>query len=748
MIDDQVSRSYGWIDQSTQRFAGVHWSALSARDAFVFLGDAMQTNEPPPTAPQQFIAPPASGDGRRCSPETLFGISPWANVSNEGEMTTSGEPGRQDQFEMKIELVLQRAIRARAVVEDMADLVHAMDGALAVSRPVAVSPMNALASRLSLTALQCDLIWSVVACSVDPRIVPHLESLAGAHARRGLSLTTYAQLANLDDASVVHLAEWLASSNALVATGLLLATEQASAAARAYVASPRLVAFLRDAAASIEPLKIVRVDRHLLHDPTQADVLDEIAATFERARAPVIVIDGPSGSGRATACACATRANMIVLECDRIAPEQLDDALVTLRRELLLQSGIPVLANADYLLGDDAQAQRRSIGHFIDRTDGPVVVTVTIGATDLGTKKAIVRATWNVPDTEVRTRLWVSTASTHGLPVEGDVTTIAHRYRVGPAAIERAVASAAMLRDSGSTLDAAKLALGLRHNIAQRLGGLAQQVEVTQTWGDLVISEDVRDLILSLVGRVRHAHQVLDTWGYRKKIARGTGVAALFSGPPGTGKTMAAGLIARELDLELYQVDLSKVVSKWIGETEKNLARVFDAAEEGHALLLFDEADALFGQRSSDMKSANDRYANLEVNYLLQRVEAFGGFTILTTNLETAIDDALKRRLAAHVMFGKPDDDERALLWQRQCTTGSAPVSDRVDYDDLSRVFPNMSGANIRNAALAAAFLAAEERADSITAAHLMRAARAEYRSMGHVLADGLSVGRSQRRSH
>src|SRR3569623_1185142 len=199
---------------------------------------------------------------------------------------------------------------------------------------------------------------------------------------------------------------------------------------------------------------------------------------------------------------------------------------------------------------------------------------------------------------------------------------------------------------------------------------------------------------------------------------------------------MVAGLIARELDLELYQVDLSKVVSKWGGETEKNLGRVFDAAEEGHVLLLFDEADALFGQRTNDGKGANDRYANLEVNYLLQRVEAFGGITILTTSLETAIDTALKRRLASHIVFAAPDDDERTRLWERQTTTGTAPVADDVDFEQLSMLFPKKSGANIRNAAISAAILAAADSAPTISQAHLVRAARAEYRSMGPVIAD------------
>src|SRR5262249_9555102 len=159
---------------------------------------------------------------------------------------------------------------------------------------------------------------------------------------------------------------------------------------------------------------------------------------------------------------------------------------------------------------------------------------------------------------------------------------------------------------------------------------------------------------------------------------------------------------------------------KWVGETEKNLARVFDAAEEGHALLLFDEADSLFGQRSTELKGAIDRYANLEVNYLLQRIEAFGGITVLTTNLETAIDTALKRRLAAHIVFAAPEEDERIALWRRQTTTGAAPLAGDVDPEELAKLFPQMSGANIRNAAISAAFLAAADRTPRITQEHLI----------------------------
>ena len=272
----------------------------------------------------------------------------------------------------------------------------------------------------------------------------------------------------------------------------------------------------------------------------------------------------------------------------------------------------------------------------------------------------------------------------------------------------------------------------MRTNVTQCLGELADRVEIRQTWSDLVLPRDTLDQVNALVARARHAHVVYDDWGMRRALPRGQGAAALFSGPPGTGKTMVAGLIARELGLDLYQVDLSKIMSKWVGETEKQLARLFDAAEAGHALLLFDEADTLFAKRT-EIQSGKDRYANLEVNYLLQRIESFGGIAILTTNLEGAIDPAVKRRLAAHVVFWPPEHEERVAIWQR-FLGGELPVG-HVDVDGLSARFSELSGAHIRNAALGAAFLAAAEGV-AVDDDHLVRAARGEYRSLGRVLQD------------
>jgi SpoVK/Ycf46/Vps4 family AAA+-type ATPase len=238
-------------------------------------------------------------------------------------------------------------------------------------------------------------------------------------------------------------------------------------------------------------------------------------------------------------------------------------------------------------------------------------------------------------------------------------------------------------------------------------------------------------LIIELLARIRERRVVFEEWGFAGKIGRGVGVSALFSGPPGTGKTMAAGLIARDLGTELYQVDVSKITSKWIGETEKNLAALFDAAEAGQAILLFDEADALFGKRT-EVKSSNDRHANQETNFLLQRLEAFSGICILTTNHEDAIDEAFRRRLSMHVQFPMPEAEERARLW-RAMIPAAAPIDSTIDFDVLAARY-EMSGGYIRNAVLRAAFHAANERT-SIQPAHVALAAQLEYQAMGRITA-------------
>jgi SpoVK/Ycf46/Vps4 family AAA+-type ATPase len=654
---------------------------------------------------------------------------------------------------LRVERTYQRAVAARAEVEQMTKVAErararcrTIDAELG-TLPGAPGdrPMARLARRLALQPAQVEFLWAAVACSVDGRIVPHIEALGGLHARRGLSLSVHALMNEGDDGVASDLAHWLGAPNPVLDLALLSCSETASYAARPFLASARFVAFLSGQAHDLTPLRSVIPPADPLHDESQRRCIQDIERVIARNANAVIVLEGPRGSGRGSAAACALQGQVLLLDASRLRPGQLVDALVALRRETVLARITPIIANVDDVLGEARDDQRGVLRDFVDTLDGPLVMTSSIPGTDLGTTRPLVRLSWDVASVRERSQMWIREAGSAGVAVVERVDQLAHRYRVGPGAIRRAVASARMLFPEGEVLGEDRLATALRHNIAERLGGLARRIEVNQSWEDLVVAEDTSDQIAALIGRIRHAHQVLERWGYRARIARGAGVAALFSGLPGTGKTLVAGLVAKELDLELYQVDLSKVVSKWVGETEKHLARVFDAAEEGHALLLFDEADALFGQRSVEMKGAVDRYANLEVNYLLQRVEAFGGITILTTNLESAIDKALKRRLASHIVFAAPDEDERELLWQRQAVTADSPLASDVDFHTLARSFPSMTGANIRNAAIAAAFLAAGDEAPEITQEHLLRAARAEYRSMGHIVNE-LSVSRQRDR--
>lgn len=252
------------------------------------------------------------------------------------------------------------------------------------------------------------------------------------------------------------------------------------------------------------------------------------------------------------------------------------------------------------------------------------------------------------------------------------------------------------------------------------LDGLAQRIESAVCWDDLILPEAQRLTLRGIVSQVKHRQQVYETWGFEAKGSRGLGISALFSGESGTGKTMAAEVMANELQLDLYRIDLSAVVSKYIGETEKNLARIFDAAEGGGVILLFDEADALFGKRS-EVKDSHDRYANLEVSYLLQRMESYRGLAILTTNQKAALDPAFSRRLRFVVHFPFPDTAHREKIWRR-IFPQSTPVGD-LSYSHLARL--HMSGGHLRNVAMNAAFRAAED-AEPVGMQHLLQAARAE----------------------
>jgi SpoVK/Ycf46/Vps4 family AAA+-type ATPase len=263
------------------------------------------------------------------------------------------------------------------------------------------------------------------------------------------------------------------------------------------------------------------------------------------------------------------------------------------------------------------------------------------------------------------------------------------------------------------------------------LDALAQRLETKATWDDIVLPEEETNLLRQMAAQVRHRSKVYDEWGFRDRMNRGLGVNALFAGESGTGKTMAAEVIANELRLNLYRIDLSAVVSKYIGETEKNLRRLFDAAEDGGAILFFDEADALFGKRS-EVKDSHDRYANIEVNYLLQRIETYRGLAILATNLKGSMDSAFMRRLRFILNFPFPSLESRKQMWQKVFPP-QTPIAE-LDYDHLGRL--NLTGGSIHTTAINAAFMAARQE-EGVGMATVLAAAKSEFRKLERSIYEG-----------
>lgn len=336
-------------------------------------------------------------------------------------------------------------------------------------------------------------------------------------------------------------------------------------------------------------------------------------------------------------------------------------------------------------------------------------------------------------DDSAQTQLWIKSLDGIKNSVDGQINSLVQQFQLGPGEISKAVASAvarAQRREGEFLLLADDLWQACREQVGWKLGTLAQRLAPCYTWEDIIVADDLLRQLREIADQVATRSEVYDRWGFGARLPRGRGISALFSGPSGTGKTMAAEILANDLQLDLFRIDLAGVVSKYIGETEKNLRNVFDAAEESGAILFFDEADALFGKRT-EVRDSHDRYANIEVNYLLQRMEDYRGLAILCTNRRSALDRAFLRRLRFLVEFPFPDGEKRRLIWSK-VFPADTPVSG-LDLDELARF--EITGGNIRNIALNAAFLAANERT-SVQMPHLLSAARREYAKIDKLLTE------------
>jgi len=506
---------------------------------------------------------------------------------------------------------------------------------------------------------------------------------------------------------------------------------------------PLVVRYIANQPAEGEPdqfLTVRKSDRSLdeLHLPRTliAKALRFLANARDDEPARVVV-RGRTGVGRHTLLAAlAARAgrDLGIIDIATVPREAavIASVLESVLRRALLRGLVPCIDGLE-VIGVDDPDMRTQITTVLRGHPGPGLVRLPPDAQGMLDPGYLML---DIPIRNERERgiSWTAALERFGIELS-DPSDLAARYRVGPGIINRVCAEVSR-RPEKPTEPAAwvrELDDAVRQHLENRLGKTASRVTRLASWADIVLPEDIIDSLLELTARVRHRKTVYEQWGFDKSITTARGITALFQGSPGTGKTMVAGVIARDLGLDLYRVDVSKITSKWIGETEKNLGALFDAAEDGQVMLLFDEADSLFAKRT-EVKSSVDRYANMEVNYLLQRLDSFEGIAVLTTNFGNAIDPAFKRRLTYRVTFPFPDEEMREQLW-KSLIPAQVPVAGKLDFANLAQRF-RLSGGYIRNAALRGAFLAAEEGV-ALTHEHLERAIRMEFREIGKLAESG-----------
>ncbi|MES2823565.1 MAG: ATP-binding protein [Pseudomonadota bacterium] len=458
-----------------------------------------------------------------------------------------------------------------------------------------------------------------------------------------------------------------------------------------------------------------------------------------------IYFEGNDNSGQDEAVALlASALELRVLQADMSkfggTPTELNDVTPILVREAWLRSA--VLHCKSLLNSDEINTADKYVPLWSALREIPANCVVQGEAAwqpSAQKPQGVMTFTFAFPDSTQRKQWWHSCLSEAGAVLnDEDLTTLAHRFKLTFAQIEDAtkvcINNSLATQESTATENSIQLNKNLiaaaRTQSGHELLTLADKIIPKATWDDLILNDDAKAQLTELCNRAIYRERVLQDWGFAKKLARGLGTAALFSGGSGTGKTMAAEVIANTLGLDLYRIDLARIVNKYVGETEKNLNRIFSAAENANAILFFDEADALFGKRS-EVKDGHDHYANLQVSHLLQKMEDYDGLAILATNLSDNMDQAFTRRLAFSIHFPFPDEIYRLHMWQR-ALPDTTPRAEDLDLPLLAKEL-KLSGGNIKNIGLAAAFLAAAE-GDVVTMRHLIRAAERECQKLGKVM--------------
>ena len=631
--------------------------------------------------------------------------------------------------------VLAARAESRGDANDLSSLSARVDR---VEREVAeargASPLGRLAARLALSHLETEVLIIALAPHIDPALAELFQALRGGP-KRGVTLTFVTQLLRLTRADRTRLLGVLDPERPLLQWRLIeVGNDPGDGTAGGRVVHPSLGA-IDLLSVEGEPSSALRRFAKLVHASKELDDLvlaPELRTAVTRlchgtGAAPWTVLWGLTGAGKRTiAGRIAAHRGQPLLALDLMSAE-------AAQRKTLLriaQRDALVLGATLYLgplppSGDDVRDLLRPLAAH----EGHVILGIeTARPRGLSLEVAVRVLELAVPDESTRLALWKQQLP--NAKAESGVEAIARAFHLTPGEIASTAREALLVAHAEKRPPTVSdLRTGVERRLRNGLQDLAWQVDVRVEWSDLVLAPDDRGRVEEFIARRVFAPKVYGEWGFGRRVERGRGSIALFSGPPGTGKTMLAGLIAKGLGLDLYQVDLSQIQSRYVGETEKSLGKVFDLAERAHAVLLFDEADSLLSKRT-DVETSNDRYANAHVNYLLQRLEAYSGVVVMTTNKDAALDDALQRRLTLHLRLDVPEVPERERLWQSFLPP--ALPREPIDISALATEF-ELTGGYIKNVVVRAAFLAAREQRH-VSTSLLRRAAVLEMEDMGRVV--------------
>jgi len=643
-----------------------------------------------------FGALPRSDDGGEASwaPENVAGVFRAALSEYRGEPLAGDDAGAS---------VVRDAYRHHALL---------MDARITATLRANIHlPYLDLCVRFALSPAQRQTLAFALMPEVDPKLLIAYRYLSSDPTCRGLDARLLAMLVYDTSESRADMSRDLAPTSPLLLYRLLEQDETAgshdSMLFRRLRPAARLVQLLAGDSSQLDPqLSDVAELRGGDVDALFPEAMIARAAAALASHEALLVLQGVRGVGKRLllqVAAARIGRKLVLLDGGALAampPPQVRPLLRSILRECRLLDAVPVIPDLDDVLVQ--QGERGDLPPFVTQlaAEHTGAMAVTLGRDRMPRLdfRPLVQFTLEVPPLDERARLWQWNVPALDYR---DAETLASRFAAPGGVIALAARAARAERSAADgPPDLRALDVAVRNQLHDRLVRLGRKIDSAYGFADLVVDDETAASLREIVGALQERRKVRERWGFRGAA----GVSVLFSGDPGVGKSMSATVIARQLGLAIYEIDLSRVVSKWLGETEKNLSEVFDAAEPGHVVLLFNEADSLFGKRTTEVKSSNDRYANMETNYLLQRLERFGGLAILTTNLGGAVDPAFRRRFAYDVQFTFPDPEMRAELWRRAIPK-TAEVG-RLDFEELGERF-ELSGGFIKVAAERAAFQAA-----------------------------------------